>query len=87
MSWYTDSKLVIAIIHAALPEDTSLDDRKKAMRDGYPFGPREYHPYKMWCKAQREYLARYSTPSNDPKHAAWKSDMEARGFAFFGGEE
>lgn len=22
---------------------------KKALRDAYPFGPRQYHPYKIWC--------------------------------------
>ena len=22
---------------------------RKALRDAYPFGPRQYHPYKIWC--------------------------------------
>lgn len=56
MSWYDQAKYVIRKTHEAMPEDISFADRKKAIHDAYPFGMREYHPYKMWCKAQREYL-------------------------------
>ena len=27
---------------------------QKALRDAYPFGPRKYHPYKIWCDEVRK---------------------------------
>ena len=59
MSWYDEARNVIATIDATLPRDTSLAQRRAAVRSAYPWGPRENHPYKSWCKAQREYLARF----------------------------
>jgi len=64
-SWYQKAQSVIADVHKSLPKDASLTDRGKALRDAYPFGQRRYHPYKMWCKAQREYLALYGAGRKD----------------------
>ena len=86
MSWYTQAKAVIDALDQTLPADLSISERRKAVKDAYPFGMRQFYPYKMWCKAQREYLARYLTPENDPKQAAWKQAMEARGFTFTKGD-
>jgi hypothetical protein len=83
MSRYTDSKAIIAKVHASLPPDISMKDRKKAIFDAYPFGEREYHPYKMWCKAQREYFASLNEPPLE-KNAAWKAELEAKGYTFGG---
>lgn len=63
MSWYERARSVIAEEHAKMPSEISFDDRKKRIRDAYPFGERAYYPYKQWCKAQREYLARYAPMS------------------------
>ena len=27
----------------------SESEIKKSLRDAYPYGEREYHPYKIWC--------------------------------------
>lgn len=59
MSWYETAWKVIDKAHREMPLDISFEERKKRIRDAYPFGERAYHPYKQWCKAQREYLARY----------------------------
>lgn len=67
MSWYTSAKSTIDEIHATLPADATFEQRKQALFDGYPFGCRRYTPYKMWLKAQREYLTRYAPPSVDSK--------------------
>jgi hypothetical protein len=67
MSWYESSKAHIAEIHASLPTDATLEQRRKALQGGYPFGQRQYFPYKMWLKAQREYLTRYAPPDHDSK--------------------
>jgi hypothetical protein len=32
-------------------EGQPIKDRIKAIRDAYPFGPREMHPYKIWLSA------------------------------------
>lgn len=75
-SWYDKARAVIGEVHVTLPKDASLSERKKALRDAYPFGPREYHPYKMWCKAQREYLAKFDG-RDAAKSAKQKAAMEA----------
>lgn len=31
---------------------------RKALREAYPFGPRRYHPYKMWLKEIRFQLGK-----------------------------
>jgi hypothetical protein len=66
MSWYDRARQVIATVHSELPADVSFADRKKAIFDAYPFGERSYHPYKQWCKAQREYLAKYNPKQKTP---------------------
>lgn len=59
MSWSARSWRVIEDVHDSLPETATYEERRKALFDAYPFGPREFHPYKMWLKAQKTYLARY----------------------------
>lgn len=63
-SWYDSAKAHIRRVHETLPPDISFEDRAKAVRDAYPWGDRKYHPYKMWLKAQREYLAAYTPPGS-----------------------
>ena len=58
-SWYDAARTYIAEIHKSLPADTTFADRKRAVRDGYPWGERKRWPYKAWLRAQREYLARH----------------------------
>ncbi len=31
---------------------------EKAIREAYPFGPRQYWPYKAWLQARKEFLGR-----------------------------
>ena len=39
------------IIEKVLQETKGKDEKeiRQALRDAYPFGMREYHPYKIWC--------------------------------------
>ena len=30
--------------------------RSPVLRDAYPFGPRQYHPYRIWCSEIRRQL-------------------------------
>ena len=49
-----------------IPADAPLKERKRIIRAAYPWGERAYWPYKAWCKAQREYLARWSADQAPP---------------------
>lgn len=63
-SWYDSAWDHIDAVHKMLPPDVSFADRRKAISKAYPWGERSMHPYKMWLKAQKRYLARY-----DPRPA------------------
>ena len=66
MSWYLKARSVIAKLDADMPEKLTFQERKKLVQAAYPWGARENHPYKAWCKAQREYLARFDNrPMSD----------------------
>ena len=67
MSWYESAKEHISRVHKTLPDDVSFDNRVKAIREAYPWGERRMHPYKMWLKAQRQYLARYEPDSESKR--------------------
>lgn len=55
--WVEQSVAVIRETLAALPKNATPAERKRALRDAYPFGDRSNWPYKAWCKAQRIALA------------------------------
>lgn len=63
-SWYDSAWDHIDAVHKTLAADVSFADRRKAISDAYPWGERRMHPYKMWLKAQKQYLARH-----DPRPA------------------
>ena len=63
MSWSDRARTVIGEIHARLPADASYQDRVTALREGYPFGARENHPYQAWLKSQRAYLGKFRVGS------------------------
>lgn len=67
MSWYESARERIRALDATLPADMPFDERQKAVSAAYPWGERRMHPYKMWLKAQREYLTRYCPPEVDSK--------------------
>ncbi len=48
MSWRDHARPIIAKVI----RDVGTDDQKalrKALLAAYPFGQRQYHPYKIWC--------------------------------------
>lgn len=72
--WHDAAWAAIERIHSELPINVSLAQRKQALKNGYPFGPRSYWPYKAWLKARRQYLAKYEPPKPLPMHLldGWK---------------
>lgn len=77
-SWYETARDRIAVVHAGLPSNATLEERKAALKDAYPFGERARWPYKAWCKAQREYLARHEQVTSTNKHLSPMERMMAR---------
>jgi hypothetical protein len=65
--WYRQSCVVIA---KALQEakEQGLDEKetKKLVSSRYPFGPREYWPYKQWLLAQKKLFAAPPPPPPPP---------------------
>jgi len=59
MTWQEEAARIIAELDAKLPADMPLKERRKAVREAYPYGERKRWPYKTWCRAQREYLDRF----------------------------
>lgn len=57
--WSNVARATIASVAAKIPEDTPLKERKALIDAAYPFGVRQYWPYRAWCKARRAYLERY----------------------------
>lgn len=56
--WFETS---VRVINAALDQLDAEPTRREiiqTVREAYPFGPRERHPYKQWCKAQSLCLTR-----------------------------
>lgn len=56
-TWRDIARPIIAQVIADLgTEDTAK--LRKALRAAYPFGEREYHPYKIWCHEIRVQLGK-----------------------------
>lgn len=58
-SWYERARDGISAMTRDWPRDMPFAERRRALQAAYPWGERANHPYKAWCKAQREYLARF----------------------------
>lgn len=65
MSWRDKARPIIeAVIEAN--KGRPLNDIRKALRDAFPWGPRQYHPYKIWldeCRLQLGLQPKKPTPS------------------------
>ncbi len=65
-NWRNISRQAIEKVHAGLDPNVSFKDRKAAVDAAYPFGERQYHPYKMWLAERKAYLARWSDKPAGP---------------------
>lgn len=57
--WSATARSRIAEVHRRLPDGATLDERKAAVDAAYPFGIRWNHPYKVWLRERKRYLARF----------------------------
>ncbi|WP_089177301.1 hypothetical protein [Bosea sp. AS-1] len=65
-TWRKVAREAIDKAHAGLDRDIAMKDRKAAIDAVYPFGPRMYHPYKIWLSERKAYLARWSDEPAGP---------------------
>jgi adenine-specific DNA glycosylase len=66
MTWRDRAKPIISQVIATHRDEPILDIRR-VLRDAYPFGPRKYHPYKVWCSEVRLQLAVLESQHNPNK--------------------
>jgi hypothetical protein len=52
MDWSAEARRLVAEIAAQHPRAT-VGELRKALREGYPWGPRSHWPYKAWRTACR----------------------------------
>jgi hypothetical protein len=65
-TWRDHARPIIAeTIAAAGTQDSNA--LRKALREAYPFGPRQYHPYKIWLDEIHRQLGtgRHTRPAPD----------------------
>lgn len=55
MTWRDKAKPIIAAV-IAQHQGEDITIVRRALREAYPFGPREYHPYRIWCDEVRAQL-------------------------------
>jgi len=65
-TWRGEARKAIEQAHAALDSGIAFKDRKAAIDAAYPFGPRMYHPYKIWLSERKAYLDRWSDKPAGP---------------------
>lgn len=61
MTWRDQAKPIIARVIA----DVGTTDRRalrRALLAAYPWGPRQYHPYRIWCHEIRVQLGEVEPP-------------------------
>jgi len=39
-------------------KDKSLKELRKLLKEAYPYGVRQYHPYKVWCDEIKKQLTK-----------------------------
>ena len=55
MTWRDKARPIIAKVIADVGT-SDMSRLRRALREAYPWGPREYHPYKIWCDEIRVQL-------------------------------
>lgn len=57
-TWRSAAWRAVAELDRECPADMPRADYCRKLRDAYPFGPREYWPYKVWLEVQRAAIER-----------------------------
>ena len=58
--WTRRARLVIEATMRRLPSDAPVEHVRLALREAYPFGPREHYPYQIWLQLQNRALENHA---------------------------
>ncbi len=73
-----EAKGVIARLHETLPPGVTPAERKRALREAYPFADRKGWAYKAWLRAQRDYLRKHPDPAALEQSPLWRAAKKPR---------
>ena len=79
MQWSDIARQTIERVALDIPDDADMKARKTAIDAAYPFGQRQYWPYKAWLKARKAYLSKYGPAGKIPPAPlfdGWARDPE-----------
>lgn len=69
--WRREARNYITTALALLPENATEKEARAAVREAYPWGLRQHHPYRMWCLEAKAALAeRFPKPKEPEKEMA-----------------
>lgn len=63
--WRERARQVIARILASNP-GKSPQELRRLIREAYPFGPRQHHPYRIWCDEVKRAIGPEKAPKQGP---------------------
>nr|WP_314430019.1 hypothetical protein [uncultured Brevundimonas sp.] len=75
VEWSKEARRLIGEVHAKLPSDATLVQRKAAIRDAFPCDWRGASwPYRAWLKARKDYLRKFDDIAPAPLFEGWPRD-------------
>lgn len=75
LEWSKEARRLIGEVHASLPADATLAQRKTAIREAFPDSWRGYSwLYKAWLKARKDYLRKFDDSAPAPLFDGWTRD-------------
>jgi hypothetical protein len=54
--WRREAEAIVRATLALLPDGATITEKRRALRQAYPWGAREHHPYRIWCDVARKEL-------------------------------
>lgn len=54
--WRNRAAAVIYEVLREMPPDSTIEQKRAALKKAYPFGERRMHPYKIWCDQVKKML-------------------------------
>lgn len=80
IEWSKEARRLIGEVHAKLPADATMAQRKAAIRDSFPDSWRGASwPYKAWLKARKDYLRKFDDSALRPCSMAGRATPKQEG--------
>lgn len=85
-TWRDLAQRVISEVRAAHP-DAAGPELRRLLRASYPFGQRQYHPYRIWCDEVRRALGLPRAKTSRSPRVRLQRKAEAATLPLFDGAE